>query len=85
MKYVVSVGFQHDMLVNIWNWRVISHLETVMNLCICRGCTSSQNLSQLGNYAVHIVLSDSAIVGYKMKQNFNWSFIPFIGRNHNCM
>lgn len=22
MKYVVSVGFQHDMLVNIWNWRV---------------------------------------------------------------
>ena len=22
LKYVASVGFQHDMIVNIWNWKV---------------------------------------------------------------
>lgn len=22
MKYIVSVGYQHDMLVHVWNWKV---------------------------------------------------------------
>lgn len=21
-KYIVSVGYQHDMMVNVWNWKV---------------------------------------------------------------
>lgn len=21
-KYIVSVGYQHDMIVNVWNWKV---------------------------------------------------------------
>lgn len=21
-KYIVSVGYQHDMVVNVWNWKV---------------------------------------------------------------
>lgn len=24
-KYVVSVGYQHDMMVNVWNWKVRPH------------------------------------------------------------
>lgn len=27
-KYVVSVGYQHDMMVNVWNWKVRPHLPT---------------------------------------------------------
>ena len=34
LKYVASVGFQHDMIVNIWNWKV----------CIC--CSSIFTLGQ---------------------------------------
>ena len=34
LKYVASVGFQHDMIVNIWNWKV----------CIC--CSSIFTLEQ---------------------------------------
>ena len=22
LKYFVSVGYQHDMMVNVWNWKV---------------------------------------------------------------
>lgn len=25
-KYIVSVGYQHDMMVNVWNWKVINGL-----------------------------------------------------------
>ncbi len=29
-KYIVSVGYQHDMIVNVWAWKVTSNIRTVM-------------------------------------------------------
>lgn len=26
-KYIVSVGYQHDMMVNVWNWKVTGFMQ----------------------------------------------------------
>ncbi len=26
-KYIVSVGYQHDMIVNVWAWKVTSNIH----------------------------------------------------------
>lgn len=29
-KYIVSVGYQHDMMVNVWNWKVTEYRVTLL-------------------------------------------------------
>lgn len=29
-KYIVSVGYQHDMIVNVWAWKVANNIYTVI-------------------------------------------------------
>lgn len=31
-KFIVSVGYQHDMMVNVWNWKVTSLMSRHVNL-----------------------------------------------------
>lgn len=30
-KYIVSVGYQHDMMVNVWNWKVPGSITLVLH------------------------------------------------------
>ena len=41
-KYIVSVGYQHDMMVNVWNWKV-KDTPTLMVTVSCKQ-TNKQTL-----------------------------------------
>ena len=52
LKYLVSIGDQHDMLVNIWNWRVCSLLVPLYAFFTWHSKAPSSKLTIYGHLAV---------------------------------